>query len=457
MGDNSGGGNGGNVKVRLLHTWESLRTSFWLVPTLMTASAIGLAFLLVFIDRSIDSGVDDIFGFLYGGGPEGARMVLSTIAGSMITVAGVTFSITIVALQLSSSQFGPRLLRNFMHDLGNQVVLGTYLSSFVYCLLVLRTVHTVEGKEFVPSISVAVAILLALAGIAVLIYFIHHISTSMQAEKVIMAVSRDLEEKMRRLFPRESEDGAERDLEAEAGRRVAEDIHERAIDIPATRSGYLQAIDRNGLLEVATEKDLFILLPCRPGDFVVEGLPLIMVRSREELGEEVTRRLMDAIIVGAQRTPEQDAEFAVHQLVEVAIRALSPGINDPYTAVSCVDRLGSALCFLSGREFPSPYLYDKKDNLRVILKPLTFTGIVNAAFDQIRQYGRQSAAVTTRLLETLGMIAARARTREQREAVLRQAEMIARSSREGLHEENDIEDVQRRYRALLDLLGEDGP
>ncbi|MDD3719075.1 MAG: DUF2254 domain-containing protein [Actinomycetota bacterium] len=445
------------MRTRLLHIWEYLRTSFWLVPALMTILAVGFAFLLVFIDRRIGSGVDDVFGFLYSGGPEGARMVLSTIAGSMVTVAGVTFSITIVALQLSSSQFGPRLLRNFMQDLGNQIVLGTYLSSFVYCLLVLRTVHTVEGREFVPSISVAFAVVLALAGVAVLIYFIHHISTSMQAEQVILAVSRDLEEKIQRLFPRESEDGAERELEAESARRIAEDSRELDTDVPAAQSGYLQAVDRHGLLEVATENDLLVTMPCRPGDFVVEGTPLVKVRSKEALDESVARQLAGDVIVGALRTPEQDAEFAVHQLVEVAVRALSPGINDPYTAVSCVDRLSSALCFLCAREFPSPYLYDKEGNLRVVAKPGTFTGIVNAAFDQIRQYGRESAAVTVRMLEALAAIASQSRTREQREAVLRQAEMIERSSREGLHEKNDVEDVQRRYRALLDLLGEEFP
>lgn len=376
------------MKVRLLHIWEYLRTSFWLIPALMTVCAVGLAFLTVFIDRKIDSGGNGVLGFLYSGGPEGARMVLSTIAGSMITVAGVTFSITIVALQLASSQFGPRLLRNFMHDTGNQFVLGTFIAAFAYCLLVLRTVHTVEG---------------------------------------------------------------------EAGRRIAEDSRDLSADIPAAHSGYLQAFDHHGLRELATENDLLVLLPCRPGDFVAEGTPLISVKSKEELDGRLTENLLDTVIVGAHQTPEQDAEFAVHQLVEVAIRALSPGINDPYTAVSCVDRLGSALCFLCGREFPSPYLYDREGNLRIVFKPETFTGILNAAFDQIRQYGRQSVAVTIRLLETLQMVALHARTREQREAILRQAEMIDRSSREGLHEKNDVEDAQRRYRALLGLLGEEVP
>jgi uncharacterized membrane protein len=441
------------MKIRLLNLWESLRTSFWFIPAAMTLSAVVLSFLLVFIDKRIDSNSQHIFGFIYSGGADGARLVLSTIAGSMITVAGVTFSITIVALTLASSQFGPRLLRNFMHDTGNQVVLGTFIASFAYCLLVLRTIRTMEGEVFVPNISVAIAIVLALAGIAVLIYFIHHVSVSMQAEQVISAVYRDLEEKMQRLFPEESQDGVARREDGEAMRHIADSDYQRGVDVLAAYSGYLQAIDYNRLLEIAGEKDLLVILPRRPGDFIVAGIPLMAIKSKEETDENTLRQLANTVIVGSQRTPEQDAEFAVHQLVEVALRALSPGINDPYTAISCIDRLGSALCFLCDKEFPSTYRYDEEGNLRVVSKPVTFKGIIDAAFDQVRQYGGQSISVTIRLLETLGTIALQTRTGEQREAVFHQAGMILSTSREFPHEENDIADVRQRYEAILDILG----
>jgi len=442
--------------MRLLNLWESMRTSFWFVPAVMTVIAVALSFLTVYIDRSIGSDAN-IFGFIYSGGPEGARLVLSTIAGSMITVAGVTFSITIVALTLASSQFGPRLLRNFMHDTGNQVVLGTFVAAFAYCLLVLRTVHTVEGEDFVPSISVAVAIVLALAGIAVLIYFIHHVSLSMQAEQVISAVYRDLEEKMRRLFPEEWKDALGQSPDGEAMRQIEEEGHTQTFDIAADRSGYMRAADLGALLEIATRNDLLIMLPHRPGDFVSAGITLITVKGKGEPGENIARQLASAVIIGSQRTPEQDAEFAVRQLVEVAMRALSPGINDPYTAISCIDRLESALCFLCGREFPLAYLYDDQSRLRVISNPVTFTGIIDAAFDQIRQYGRQSAAETIRLMDALEIIAVQTRTREQREAVLRQADMILRSSTDSLPEPNDADDVRHRYQALVDILKKQGP
>ncbi len=444
------------MKVRLLILWESLRTSFWFLPALMTVLAVALSFLTVFIDRRIGSDAN-IFGFIFSGGPESARLVLSTVASSMITVAGVTFSITIVALALASSQFGPRLLRNFMHDTGNQVMLGTYIAAFAYCLIVLRTVHTVEGEDFVPSISVAVAIVLALAGIAVLIYFIHHISWSMQAEQVITAVYRDLEEKMPRLFPEDWRDTLGQSVDGEAMRQVEEEGYSQSLDIAAARSGYLQAVDLGALLEIAARNDVLVMLPHRPGDFIIAGITLITVKSKEELDESVARQLGNKVIVGSQRTPEQDAEFTFHQLVEVAIRALSPGINDPYTAVSCIDRLGSALCFLCGREFPLPYRYDDQGRLLVIYKSVTFTGIINAAFDQIRQYGRASAAVTNRLMETLEIIAVQTRTREQREAILRQADMILRASTDSLPEPNDVDDVRQRYQALVDILAKQGP
>jgi uncharacterized membrane protein len=202
------------------------------------------------------------------------------------------------------------------------------------------------------------------------------------------------------------------------------------------------------------ENDFLIYLQNRPGEFIVAGSTLAVVKCTEQLDESLAEQIVDLFIVGAQRTPEQDAEFAIHQLVEVAIRALSPGINDPFTAMACIDRLGSALCYLSNRSFPSPYRYDDEGKLRVIARPVTFAGIINTAFDQIRQYGRSSVAVTIRLLEALKMIAGHVRHPVQREAILRQANMIERASNDALPESYDREDVQRRYQALLRILDE---
>jgi uncharacterized membrane protein len=442
------------MKTRLVNVLEIVRTNFWFVPGVMILSAIGLSFLMVVVDRRIDAGAYSAFGLLYAGGPEGARSILSTIAGSMITVAGVAFSITIVALTLASSQFGPRLLRNFIRDTGNQVVLGTFISTFIYCLLVLRSVSGVGGQVSVPGISVTFAMLLALANVGVLIYFIHHVSTSIHVDRVIAEVYRELSGQIRVLFPEELGCEVDECQDEQKGRQRTEDEDYLCSDVVAARSGYVQAIDGESQFTIAETNDLRIHLRHRPGEFVVEGDPLCRVEAAEPLNVDLSRRIGSSFIIGKQRSPEQDAEFAVHQLVEVALRALSPGINDPFTAITCVDYLGSILCTLTSREFPRSRRYDSEGRLRITAKPLTFAGMMNAAFDQIRQCGSTNVAVTIRLLETLGTIAGHVQNSRQRQAILRQADMIARASQKSLPERDDRDDVQQRYQAVLRTLDE---
>jgi uncharacterized membrane protein len=306
----------------------------------------------------------------------------------------------------------------------------------------------------VPRISVAFAMLLALANIGVIIYFIHHISRSIQADRVIADVYQELSEHMQRLFPDEL--GSEMEVEENeaSGPLPEEEGYPQTKPIVAAQDGYLQAIVGDGLVQIAKQNDILIYLQYRPGEFVVSGSPLATIKSSEKLDQSLDAPIANSFIVGQQRSPEQDAEFAIHQLIEVAIRALSPGINDPYTAISCIDRLGAALCFLTHRAFPSAYRYDEEGDLRVIARPVAFAGMTQAAFDQIRQYGRSSVAVTIRLLETLETIATHSRTEEQKQAVLRQARMIRRGSQESWSEENDKQDVEERYQALLELLDE---
>ncbi|MBE0536026.1 MAG: DUF2254 domain-containing protein [Phycisphaerae bacterium] len=439
------------MKTRLRNMWELVRTSLWFTPALMVSSAIVLSVALVTADEMLDVDPHDVFAFVYNVGPDGAREVLSTIAGSIMTVAGVAFSVTIVALTLASSQFGPHVLRNFMKDKGNQFVLGTFIATFIYCLLVLRTIHTVGDSDFVPAIAVTFAMVLAIVNVGVLIFFVHHISVAIQADTVISSIFHELVEDLHRLFPEElGEEPPENENNA-APQPIPEDWPQ-ADYVNAPRSGYLQAIDSENLMETARKHDLLLYLRYRPGDYIAAGSSLATVRCGEKLDRHLAESMAKSFIVGSQRTPEQDAEFGIHQLVEVAVRALSPSINSPYTAITCVDRLGSVLCFLTRSEFPSSCRYDDDGQLRVIARPMTFSGITNAAFDQIRQYGRTSVAVTVRLLETLRRVAAETRTSEQKHAIGRQADMIARGARESLPEKNDVEDVQQRYQTVLDTL-----
>lgn len=441
------------MKAKLLALWYSAHTSLWFVPALMTLAAIGLSLATIALDEAVKHEVVEKIGLLYTGGPEGARAVLSTIAGSMMTVVGIVFSITIVALTLASTQFGPRLLRNFMKDTGNQIVLGTFIATFIYCLLVLRTVRVGNGEDFVPHISVTLAIMLALASIAVLIYFIHHMASSIQASNIIATVGGELDKAIERLFPHML--GREAPDERQASRAEHDILHDfdrRAQRVAATRTGYVQACDSDALMKIAEQRDLILRLDRCMGDFVSQGNVLLTVWAGERIDEDLSKKLNDGFILGNERTLEQDIKFGINQLVEIAVRALSPGVNDPFTANTCVDQLGATLCALAERDIPSPYRYDEQDRLRVIAEPATFADITDAAFNQIRQYAGSSAAVTIRLLETLAVIATRVRKEQDRQAIRRHAVMIERGSREGLPEELDREVVQEKYQAVLKAL-----
>ena len=439
------------MKTRLRYIWEQLRSTYWFIPMAMLVLGVVLSTGSITLDQALERRGWQLLPWLYPGGPEEARALLSTIAGSMINVAGVTFSITIVTLSLASSQFGSRLLRNFMRDAGNQVVLGAFIATFVYAIVVLQTVSGVEGRVFVPQVSVTIGILLAVLGLVVLVYFIHHVSASIQAENVIAAVGRDLDDAIERLFPEQGEApsrGPRPRLEA----AIPSGFGGPGEPVPAAQTGYLQAIDLDGLIKFARERDLVLRVEHRPGDFVVEQSDLVSVWPADEMGDELVNRVNDAFIVGVRRLRLQDVEFAINQLVEIAVRALSPGINDPFTAIACIDRLGASLARLAERGIPAAHHFDADGQLRLITDVVTFPGIVDAAFNQIRQDGRSSAAVTIRLLESIALIAAYARNEDQRAALRNQAGMIWRSSEAARPEERDREDVKKRDERVLRTL-----
>ncbi|HUF91552.1 MAG TPA: DUF2254 domain-containing protein, partial [Candidatus Limnocylindria bacterium] len=338
--------------TRLRNLCERLSTTFWFLPSWMTLAAVGLSFGAIAVDNRVQSKLFGESGYwwLYTGGAEGARTLLSTVAGSMITVVGIAFSMTIVSLQLASSQFGPRLLRNFMRDTGNQVVLGTFVATFMYCLLVLRTVRGKDGivDAFVPNVAVTVGVLLAACSVAVLIYFIHHIAAMIQADNVVAAVSAELDATIERLFP----EPVGRPAPTAPSADLPDDFDEQAAPVPAPRTGYLQTVNLDDLMALAREHDLVLRLAHHPGMFMLAGTPVAFAWPRARLDEQVARAAAKAFTIGAQRTPSQDVEFGIWQLVEIAVRALSPGINDPHTAIACVDRLGAALAKIGRRPPP---------------------------------------------------------------------------------------------------------
>ena len=436
--------------VKLGKWWDSLNSSFWFVPSLMVGLAIGLSFFTIGIDHWLGSDVISEVNLIYSLGPSGSRAVLSAIAGSMVSVATTAFSITIVALQLASSQFGPRLLRNFMQDTGNQVVLGTFISTFVYSLMVLRTVNESEGREFVPHIAVTCAIGLAIASIGVLIYFLHHAASSIQVDNIIKAVGKDLDQTIQLLFPETTERSFSTQTTVATEIDIPSSFHRHSYPINAKSDGYLQAVDDGQLMQIATENDLIIQVQSRAGRFVVQGGELARVFPKDKLDKPLMSQIDGAFLLGSKRTNQQDLEFSINQLVEIAVRALSPGINDPFTAIRCIDQISATLCHLARHEIPSPYRYDDQNQLRLSMRSLAFDDVTDAAFNQIRQNGRSSVAVTIRLLEAIAVIAPFTYRPADRAALRRQAQMIKRGSHDAIVEELDRQDIKAQY---LDTIG----
>jgi len=440
------------MTTRIMSWWEDLRSTYWALPGGMTVLAAIMALALVEVDSHRSRDLADQAPWIYTGGADGARAILSAIAASTITVAGTTFSITIAALTLASSQFGPRLLRNFMRDTGNQIVLGTFIGTFLYCILVLRRVQSVEEVAFVPYISVTVAILLAIANIAVLIYFIDHAAASIQASHVIASASNELEHAIDRLFPEKLGTGNGLEEALPAAELQALTSATAPGRVPAPGSGYIRAIDNGGLMEAARGSSVVVRLDVKPGDFVFKDQTIAFAWPGDHISEESLRQIGHTFILGIQRTEEQDARFPIDQLVEVAVRALSPGINDPFTAMSCIDRLGQALHRLANRDFPSVYRRDHDGTIRVIAVPRTFEDFLDSACNQIRQYGASSVAVTIHLLDMLEKIGRSTSRTGVHEALVRQARLV----RNGIEAraQADIDDVQRALDGVLEACGQ---
>ena len=383
----------------LTERWDAIRGSYWFFPALLTATAAVSALALVEVDRWISARSIAVPAWLGDVTADAARSVLSTIAGSMMTVTGVVFSITVVALTLASSQFGPRLLRTFLRDRGSQTALGTFLATFLFNLLVLRAV---ENSERVPLVATGAAVGLAVVSLFVLIYYIHHAATSIQASSVVAAVACEIEEHLPNLFP-ETLGQDPRDTEAADDARDVPfaEIEAKGEAIRSQGEGYVRVIDNETLLDVAVIENAVIGVAARPGDFVVDRAILARVLSDRELSEECVTRIRESFLLGDHRTPVQDLAYSVEQLVQMAVRALSPGINDPTTAIACIHRLGGLLARLGDRRMPSGRRLDDEGQLRVAVTPTRYADIVGSCFDSIRQYGAGDPDVVVALFDAI--------------------------------------------------------
>jgi uncharacterized membrane protein len=431
-----------------LPSWrrEALRTTFWLVPTILVVVA-ALLFLVTFrIDLAAYHHQLTLPFWIRTGGADAGRQVLIAIAAAVITVVGVVFSITILALTLASQQFGPRMMRNFVRDWGNQLTLGIFVGTFVYSVLALGSIT----GDFIPHLSITVAEALLLVDLGVLIYFIHHIAKSIQLPEVIAGIAQDLTRAIDAEFPllEPDRDGS---TEKSAGRSVAELsqlLDERGVVVPSSASGYLQFVGYAQLVDIAVRTDSVIRLVHRPGHFIATGQPLATVWPGGA-GGQVALALSEAHVSGPHRTLMQDPVFAIDQLVEIAIRALSPAVNDTFTALTCIDWLSAGLSQVSGRPLVEGVYRDRFGRVRLIETDPSYARMVNRAFDKIRQSSAGMPAVIIRMLDSLSSVAFSTVTPEQRDVLLRQAEMILSSAERSVSEPHDLEEIRIRHRRMV--------
>lgn len=434
--------------------WIGLKSSLWFLPSLCVLFSTGLALGLVEVDSRLKLGLSQYWPQFFGLSAAGSRSILATIAQSVITIAGVTFSITIVALSVAANQYTPRVLRNFMRDRGNQSVLGGLVGIFTYCIIVLRTIHGGE-RSFIPAVSVMMALALAMVAISLFIYFIHHVATTIQASSIICSIAQETKDSILKQFPEQvGPHSQDRDLSEEERRSLAED---RWQSIAAHKSGYLQSMDSDQLALFAQAHGTILVMEHEVGEFVIQGKPLVRFESDRKLDDRSARRLRRLFNIQSYRTIDQDPAFGIRQIVDIAVKALSPGINDPTTATTCLNYLASILCMVAQRHIPPRCRYED-GKLCVIDRRPSFQALLELAFNEIRQNSGSQPSVLISLLATIEEISTVHHLIPERGVLLaKHAQLVLGMAEQNISFGPDLESIRKKAEGCLRSLETNGP
>lgn len=425
---------------RFKQLWSNLRSSFWFMPSLIVMASIALAAVLIKADSAVSDGWLAQWPRLFGAGAEGARGMMSTIAGSMMTVVGVTFSMVLMVLAMASSQYTSRILRNFIRSRVTQVVLGVFAGIFTYCLIVLRTIRSGDEGAFVPNLAVSFGFVLALGGVVALIFFIHHIASSIQASSIIASVAEETIAAVDRLFP------------VNLGQGAGDDDDERPLRPPSERkwravmageSGYIQSVDNAALVRLAQDRNTIVWMDHGIGEFVVQNTTLASLALEEPPDQATTDALQATFRISRHRAVDQDAAFGIRQIVDIALKALSPGINDTTTAVMCVDYLTAILARIAPRRIPTSHRYEEGE-LRVIAKGPSFESLLAESFDQIRSNAKGDVAIMSRILGAFQTLASLTVSPRRRRALGEQVQWIAELAECSLESAHDRARIDTR-------------
>ncbi|WP_430410476.1 DUF2254 domain-containing protein [Kordia sp.] len=430
--------------LNLKYLFKQVRDSFWFVPTLIIAMSVLGAVFLLYVDKTHPFTPEGIFKIIFSENSESGRNVLTVIAGSMVGIAGTVFSITIVVLQLASSQFGPRLLQNFMYKRLNQVVLGQYVGVFLYCIIVINAIRDNDSYAFIPNVSIIFAIFLAIFNVFLLVIFIHSISMSIQPSKIINELRDRIENNIQTIYPRH----LKKDLPFSEAKDDATANLTKIKSVSCKHSGYIQYFDLDALVAIARDYEVVIKALHKPGGYVVSEQSIFEVfqqQSSEKKDLDSDFSLQEMFKIATKKTFFQDIEFGIHQIVEIASKALSPSVNNPYTAVVCIDNLTSILCKLAQSEIPDSTIKDDDEQIRVLLITDSFQGFLEAAFNLIRQYGKTSPFIIIKLMEALTVILKFDTSNSHTENLKEYAEIVMKTGKASFLLATDIADLEQRY------------
>ena len=436
------------VTRKAANQWQTVKASYWFRPSLYVLGGIALALALLEIGHlaPLPRRSSEVWWF-YTGSEQDAAQLLGTIAMSILTVAGVTFSMSVAALSMASQTYGPRVLRSFMRDAGDQTVFGIFLGTFAYAIVVQRSLHS---PREVPILAVFGATVLALVSVGALIFYIHHITRSMEPESLINAVAADLDRCIDDLYPEHT--GRAETRENGKAPPDIETIRDTGARLKSDRCGYVQVVEADTIMRLAVEHDVTVLILKQPGYYSVMEGSLAIVAPKERLTRSLEQQLRETFALAGERNMMQDPEYGINQTAEVIVHALSPGINNPFTAAIGIDRLSASLAKLAAREIPSPFRYDDGGRLRIIAYPVSFTHLLKAAFGPVRRSARSAEVVYKRLVTAIAEIAQHAYREEDRAELSRELNAVLAGARRNLELDADWDGVRERGEAAFEVL-----
>jgi uncharacterized membrane protein len=427
-----------------------MKVSFWFAPVVMSVAAVLLAWFMYRIDSQIPNEALQDSRIILSGTPGEMRTALLSMAGIILATAGVVFTLLTLPLSTVAAQYGSRLLRVFLGDRTTQLVLGTFVATFVYCVAAALSILPTQVEPNEPQITTTVGLLLMLAAFSSLILLVQHISTMLQAPNIAAAAGAELRDVVLAEMPEQvmsgegCADGSEIPL-------VAMDEKE-AYPVRVKQVGYIQYIDPQFILTLAREHSLVIRLLRKPGHMVWRDARVALVWPAARVNEELDHQICNAFRIGNGRTPTQDVAYAVNQLVEMAVRAMSPAINDPFTAMTCLDHIGEGLALFIQQGEKKPCYYDQDNKLRLIMEPVTLSELLNNAFDMLRHASCDNASVLLHMLEVIDTLGRLTGSPTAHQELLRHASLIQDESQAGAIIDWDRERISKGYTDLTHLL-----